>query len=1295
MRNNLGPKILTLDLLLINESEVVDILFDNIGKCTSFSATSVLDLLQSLVCDIRKDFLPYLDRSFALISSVIERSSNEPEMVVSAFNCIAHILAFLERHLIGDTDRLFPLIKPLLFHKHKHYIRHFAAQSLAFLIRRSKEFKKLFAEDILGGLVDERSSNHSDAIGKLMSACLRIKDSLYTSAPQLFIALYEILLERTDDVEFFIQCFDVMFKDLLRNLDIAGYRKIWCLLVEQISAAPDTVPNELSLLVMELFFKYAHGKTLTQCSRDVLELVAQLLGNNATDKVIEIVKLLMDKLPVSAGVLELAQTLIKCPALPMEKKFAFVQAYVSNSALEMVMRNTLNAHLSLEVTADWLRGNLRMLVECMVRLVMEKFPIGKRNSWKEYLPCNGVNFNLFMLDNGNSALAEALLAVVCSEEEEEEDRDEELFWMTCLVIPHMHQTNSDRRFIDGLQKKLDVLLAGELTPVTLMGVDTIIDCLMQLDSVMRVGVTINADIDRFIGLLDTHGTGSSLEPVLLEIIHQSISVDAEPQRFSGSTAAFMDKLKSPNHKTRLNCLAVLQAVLGGDEVSVVHALNCCQEVEALLELHDTELAAKERSVTRMMDGMVYKSGMTTVAKGVIVNYLLGLLHVQVASLWKCIGKTLGTFCVGQMSAEEMVANEAVVWDGVKMQLERCGEMDEQETGKKIGEKVEEDTGMEMEEEMEEEVVDEMEEEIEEETGMEIEEEESGDELASCEMQRQYTADKFHKARAANWLMYRLNLVKILATMPTLAGKKTATLSPLLIAVYTGEFLANRPPKRLREDTLVALLQLFAQFPNVSGTHSEARLRGMYQRCLASGQSAIQQAALQALSRCRLPELQQYLERMSALVASGGSSSASEGLQQLPLSTVLPAHRAVLVPLLVRVVAGRLLQTGGKTQQHRKPLIGYLTELQAGEELRLLLTVLVEPLKRGAGTDPCAVASVEEPIEATSAAVRAWLEKAEQQAVPTFVLQSVFKALHRTVSVLRLVMETMLNKLDDTDLASLLRVFLDCYACCQRAKLLHIDHPISQLKPLRQDCAATLLFVFGKVDTFPWSDALLDSVMGLVVRPQVAALVDECQSSVNTTIELALLWSRDERTVTLLTRDMVDAVIALMLRPKLRRETVGCVLVGVLHNVMVHAAEGRCHSETLRPMIAGNVGRIVEYLGGRVRNLKMKKLKGSQAGDLTEAATTRKELLMIQTIVGYVLAAGEGNEAEGQRQHILDMVNSIVLFLVKTNPLAFSSATSEIDNGDSDGKEQLEVDFLRALEAMVAIVDAGHLLRYFE
>ena len=90
-------------------------------------------LLALLARDLRHYFYPYFNRVLLTVVEVID--PNRPKLLESVFSCLAYLFKFLQKHLVKDILSVFDVFRGLLSHK-KEFIRHFASQSFAFVVRK-------------------------------------------------------------------------------------------------------------------------------------------------------------------------------------------------------------------------------------------------------------------------------------------------------------------------------------------------------------------------------------------------------------------------------------------------------------------------------------------------------------------------------------------------------------------------------------------------------------------------------------------------------------------------------------------------------------------------------------------------------------------------------------------------------------------------------------------------------------------------------------------------------------------------------------------------------------------------------------------------------------------------------------------------------------------------------------------------------------------------------------------------------------------------------------------------------
>jgi len=144
-------------------------------------------MLVQLARDLGEDFYSnYWMRAVALLSQTV----NHPEFsaIEAAFNTLSWLLKYLSRPLVANISTTFEQLSPLLGNsRQKQYVRRFASEAFAFLLRRLKEPREIVEKMV--GEVDE-NEEYREAIGNVFVESMKGPGkSLHSKAVHLFETL--------------------------------------------------------------------------------------------------------------------------------------------------------------------------------------------------------------------------------------------------------------------------------------------------------------------------------------------------------------------------------------------------------------------------------------------------------------------------------------------------------------------------------------------------------------------------------------------------------------------------------------------------------------------------------------------------------------------------------------------------------------------------------------------------------------------------------------------------------------------------------------------------------------------------------------------------------------------------------------------------------------------------------------------------------------------------------------------------------------------------------------------------
>lgn len=130
----------SLPMIIHNQQEIVDLLLEHAKLIDTHSAEPVLDLITHFAHDMGPDFEPYFGRTLTTLIEIAENMNGEPdlELYERVFNCLAYLFKYLARLLTTDLRPTYDLIATLFGkdHKQRGFVLRFAAESMAFLVRK-------------------------------------------------------------------------------------------------------------------------------------------------------------------------------------------------------------------------------------------------------------------------------------------------------------------------------------------------------------------------------------------------------------------------------------------------------------------------------------------------------------------------------------------------------------------------------------------------------------------------------------------------------------------------------------------------------------------------------------------------------------------------------------------------------------------------------------------------------------------------------------------------------------------------------------------------------------------------------------------------------------------------------------------------------------------------------------------------------------------------------------------------------------------------------------------------------
>ncbi|XP_028601568.2 small subunit processome component 20 homolog isoform X2 [Podarcis muralis] len=354
-----------------------------------------------------------------------------------------------------------------------------------------------------------------------------------------------------------------------------------------------------------------------------------------------------------------------------------------------------------------------------------------------------------------------------------------------------------------------------------------------------------------------------------------------------------------------------------------------------------------------------------------------------------------------------------------------------------------------------------------------------------------------------------------------------------------EEMPKKKTRRAASKQLITHLQLFAQFSNPRALYLEAKLNEIYTQLLSHQDQSVQKVALDCIMTYKHPHLLPYRENLERLLED---KSFKEEIVHFSISeentTVKALHRPELVPVLMRILYGRMRnKTGSKTQGKsaagtRMAIVLRFLAGSLPEEIRMFLDLLFEPVKHF-GNGDC-----------LSAVLQAVAELDLSRVLPLGRQHSLFNSLE-------VVLKNM-GHLISQYLPEILQILL-----CMMATVSHILQErekiqlklINPVKNLRRLGLKLIADFFSDFKTYNFSVEEIDAVFHAVVWPQILRLASESQYSPTLLLKIIHIWSRSPRYFPLLAKqmpghpeyDVLSNVFALLSAKSLCEATAGVVM----------------------------------------------------------------------------------------------------------------------------------------------------------
>ena len=233
LKKNLGHlvSVKTLPQIIHDKNKIFAIIIEQLKKPDNQALDVIIELISSLAKDIQADFYPYFEEIF--LSLIKFLSIQNVPIIESIFHCFAHLFKILWKFMIKDLKKIFHLFSKHFFnYDQKDYIRTFASQSFAFLIR-----KTLNHDGIISFLFKEVEANQNIVSGVaslLFETVKGVKTRFHSCFDSFVASLLRQYTQEWKDRVGIKECVHETFQLMIEHTDNQNSKVIWICLLDTV-----------------------------------------------------------------------------------------------------------------------------------------------------------------------------------------------------------------------------------------------------------------------------------------------------------------------------------------------------------------------------------------------------------------------------------------------------------------------------------------------------------------------------------------------------------------------------------------------------------------------------------------------------------------------------------------------------------------------------------------------------------------------------------------------------------------------------------------------------------------------------------------------------------------------------------------------------------------------------------------------------------------------------------------------------------------------------------------------------
>ncbi|XP_077988472.1 small subunit processome component 20 homolog [Glandiceps talaboti] len=1210
---DVGNNVTTYTQVVHHKDKIITSLKTHLEKKESLAYKALLDLVVQLAKDLQIDFYQFFHEFFNIIVVLLDSHPKDTDLLEDSFQCLGYLFKFLWRYLLKDIKDVFLYYSSLLSTQRKDYIHHFAADSFAFLLRKVKD-----PDEILS-FIFQHVQDHSElreGVGILLFEVMKgVKKQFHSSAEKFFKVLVTKLAVDSqsgsldDDGDTVCTVLSHTVVKMAKHINKQDSTFVSSVLVarsQHLSKDVEDTSNENQLHsvfhLLQVWLKQRHSSPeITSMLCEVLKY--SKLSSQLIDDIMELVSItVQDKTVTLEDIKQLISLVYSYKACAFQQIHEFTRKLMSLEDFDEVVLPNL---------VHYMKRDKKVSSERKTELL---FLLTEVITTKKILPQDGselLQYQPYELQLHSDLVNHIVSVVSCSEDFSPGSNSVSTLWSALICLPHIKMSAAK------VAKQLHSLV-GTLCGLVCQGQDkegadllqvVLSQAIITLVCLKQTGMS--PSIDHLCQLIRCNGDNVNILQALelcfaVMTRDDKIFNEKEKDDIQEIIPTLIKNLTSPIRRVcslSLSILVQLHSKLTTLEDDGVF-LVCLQAERVPVTLHDYREKLKHLQQLMFLSRKHYPQ--------VPLLYLLGNLYVNLSLLWEPVKKMIKSLAY-EMSGDEFWK---ILSEHLKETIDKI-----QNTASQTNESVSMSTSPE------------------------------GNPADLSELFLHYF-DKFCKSSdKPNHFKHRHSILNALTSFADKAESKSRILSPILHQFIRNEYeptdeiiastqdlrvdavdvkTVSKIERRQAIKSLVDYLAVFSKFKDPKSLYQEPKLKELYMKLLCHPDARVQQLSLDCVLTYKYKYLLPYQDNLKRVleVKSFSDELVAFSLEE-DTGIVNAEHREQFLPLLMKVLYGRILSKGHGGRSKKSMILRFLGGCQSSE-LSQFMELILEPVKEW--TEEAVsidVSGTEESLNLTSF-------------VPLKKLQSILEVCSMLLGKLYHVMEPYLS--------SILHVILQCTArvtiILEQRTLVHPKH-LKALRKLRQLGVETLTQFFSQCDEYKYTDCELEAMFHGIIHPVIGRLPQEGVYSPTGLLKLAYIWTTKQRFHPLLVYHLKDqhqlqvlGQIMNLLSAKQVASSVTTMTTDIIDNLLVDPDDEEDKKTAALPQKYINTGSrqcvLLPYIPTILQHLKQVIQASSRKGK-QKMTLPMKELQILSKLSIFV---SDGDQCDQLTQLLLPIVNLV-------------------------------------------------------